>query len=211
MVYMIRGHTQKDYKKKKQSTRKIAESALRKINTVVRNDELKWLDTTITDATVAQVGAVIGLSTITQGTSENNMVGDQCRLTSIQYNVSFVETASNTSSYQVRFLLVKFKDSSAGTTVTQVLDDATAGDNITSLYEMTGRDNYKILEDSVITVAPGYTGTHIRTHRVKRQLNVKHYQSEGQDESTIVLFVLHNHTDEQLNLNGKARLFFKEL
>lgn len=213
MPYQIRGYPKKSYKSQKnQSTRMIAKRALKKATTLQKNDELKWLDTSITDATVSSASAAFTLNSITQGTTESNMIGDHCRMTSIQYNVGWKTTNTQTETYQIRFLLVKFRDSTVGSTLTTVLLDSAGDQNVHSLYEMTGRDNYKILEDKVITVqASTAAGDNQRVHRVKRQLNAKFSSSELSHEQTIKLFVLHNYTDESINISGKSRVFFKEL
>lgn len=209
MPYQIRGYPKKTYKSKQsKNTSVVAKTALRKVNRLINQTELKHHDTTITDATLAAAGNVWTISGITQGSTELTMVGDKCRITSALLGLHWSATTPANQDYHIRFILAYFKDSDDGSALLNLLKEST----VHSLYSVSGRDNSKILFDKTVKVNSNVASQFDDgVLRIKVPVQRIHSESNKSADGMVRLFVLHNNTDEQIALDGDARVFFKDM
>lgn len=179
--------------------------ALKMVKQMKKSIERKHKDYAITDATVAAAGATFDLVNLTQGVGDDQIIGDQCTLQSLQLRATL--TAATTEGW-VRYLVVQFLDKRSGTpTISNVLTSA----EVNGLYVRNTNSRYKVLVDKQVYILPqnGKRGDGKSKLLFTIKPNVKGviYDDDGTNfRNQIAFMILHNCTDENVALDINARL-----
>lgn len=107
--------------------------------------ELKIVDLSATTQFITATGNVLHLNQIAQGTNYNNRVGNDCKGTTLDVNISLQRSPIANVTF-VRFIY--FYDLQQVTSTTPAVGDVLSTNSVTSTYNWFNRSRWKILEDS---------------------------------------------------------------
>lgn len=134
---------------------------------ISRSQEKKWAEPGIVTEAISIAGTVSSLMNITQGTGQNNRVGDDIRPKMIKLRLDCtIADATNV----VRFIVFRWKenDQFVAPVTTSILDNGLSGaPDIWSFYNKDTSQSYEIIYDTLFCGAGGSSASNLRQFRVK--------------------------------------------
>lgn len=201
----------KVYKKKSNTTCQLALKALNKVNKISKGIELKYFDTAISDTTLASAGTILPFSNASNGTTDSTVIGDKFSITSYTIRLSTTaKTAVTTQQGYVRYIIVALTSPHSSYAITDVLETAT----VTSQWKRDASVNWKVLYDKTMYIEQPGTGAKSIYNQVIRKRFKPAFirRNDGTSvEGGLYLIVLHNYEDEDINIQGTARINFTDL
>lgn len=178
--------------------------ALKMVKSMKKKIEVKSKDGTLEDLTLSSAGAVFQLYDISQGTDDDEKIGDTVTVKSLQLRYNIGVTSGSSESY-IRLVMVEIPDRiSVVPAVTDIFESAA----VNTLYKKDPPVRYKVLSDVVKHVSgfnAGYSPGHL--FGVLRP-NVKgsRFHFDGTSaQNEIYLMVLHDGVTETAKISANFR------
>lgn len=140
----------RNYKKNQKNSYAIAKQALSKVNKLTKQVEVKYIDTSISEATITSAtGRVFVVNNLpTVGTGDSNMVGDKLTLRSLNYRAEMVIGAGVYGTVRLIYFVRRDKWAAAGAlpTSTQILETVSPY----SQYNRNSTLQFSVIKDILI-------------------------------------------------------------
>jgi len=199
----------------RKSTKAMASLALKKVNLLEKQVEVKNVDFSIVDSTVAQAGFIQELFTISQGDTSETRDGDKVWVKRIGFNYGIRTVAASTVSGAGgywRLLICKLPQSNTTVAITDILESA----SVTSLYKKESDVKYNVVFNKVgylggaTSVNSQIASTQSEYIKIGQTLRIgKGYEADTSGsliKNKMVVIMLHTHEDEDMDfvLNGRV-------
>lgn len=207
------------FKKTKRSFKKKSSSkgalALTRVNKLMRQRELKFVNNNITDTTVSTGATVYDIfdnSQVVQGLTHNEIIGNQVHVKSLKVRLDLLAPASDATPPSVgHFRLIFFRVSSRGTSTEPGVADILESNTVLSHYNRTSQYKYQVLKDMIWTLTDPTLGK--GSNRYHKEFNLKidkEFKLQGTLNAigSIYALVVHNYTDEKPFLEMKCRISY---
>lgn len=137
----------------------------------------KYVDTELLNIDTDSVPVLTKLTMPSQGSTDDDRIGDRIRVKSIQMRLS--SYLSSVLSVQ-RYILIQWlqDDAVAAPVIGDILEDQTLGSEI-SLYNVNGSSKYRVLWDSMVTNKSGNSTTRYFLHKICKPKQAKIRFNEG--------------------------------
>lgn len=161
MVFNKGANTKKRPRKFQRKRKTTVKSVARKVDKIVRNQELKFVDVNANNSAINNAGQIFLLNPIpvTPDTScPGGREGHEVVLTSLQYRIRFrhdVNVVDITAGIQFRYIIFMDRQSNGATpAASQFLGQSLAVDNFLNPYNHDNMKRFKILEDRYVNYHP---------------------------------------------------------
>lgn len=212
-----------DWKRKNKSK---VDYALKQIKLLKKDQEWKFLDTNLSDTSLARAGFITQINDVQSGTTNNTMVGEKCTIRQLNLNMEFkaLETGNNAPYGFIRVIVFRVPERQLDAT-TPLVTDILAASATNQHYLNASSRNYKfkVLYDRVKALS-GYSvdvdaaGGVVALGTGLTRFSIRHKFKKGavlEADGTVSygrIFVLciHNYPDEFIDLAARARVYFTD-
>lgn len=202
----------KTFRRKSTTTRQLAIKALAKVNKINKGIEKKTYDVTSWDGTLASAGNVFKVVAFTNGTGDEQMIGDKVQVHYFKGLWALQAlTAATTNFGHVRLILFQCKDYVTGNpAVTDILETAA----VTSMYKKDSPIKFRKLIDRTYYLTDSALGTgthqHIVNFSYKWPKGTIIEEDGANSRNNIYLLAVHNYENEDISLQGSTRTVFTD-
>lgn len=182
--------------------------ALKQVKRMIPRSEKKYVDVfDNNDTVITQAGTITLLSAINQGTTQNDMVGDNCTIVSNLFRIRITPNATSQMNY-LRVMIIRDRQPNGAAPVQADIIE-TATDVLSALTDLNA-ERFKVLFDKTYTVDTDANGSQV--DKVFRRMKFKYTaQSSGDVRTNAVwLVMLSNDVTDGPLVSYYNRLRFKD-
>lgn len=197
--------------------------ALKMVKSLVKQQEVKNFDTSISDSTLARIGAVFDMTAIAQGDTSETRDGDKVFIKRVTFNWNCVAkeaTSQTNASGYIRVIVVKLLEKQVagggGLLVTDVLESAA----VVSLWNKDSGKKYQVLYNKIRFISGAVSTVAASTQKEWLLLNqrvpigkgyVRDVTSAGSHETNgLFMIVLHSYEDEDIDFVAGVRVSYTD-